>query len=933
MPFESFLVMAGLVILGALTLGPIGFFMVLGLRHRLRRAEQQLAALERQATRAALNEAAAALRHGPVDVPPEPAASPRPDEVGFVTPPAVPEAAEEPGHAAPPPPFAPPPAPPIAPPIEPPPAVVPQVATANIEPPAAPPPASLEERLGTRWAVWIGGVALGLGGLLLVRYSVEQGWFGPSARIFAGFLFAAGLVIAGEVLRRRQRAGTPTSGQIPAVLTAAGTVAAFGTVYAAHALYHFIGPGPAFLALGFLGLATMLAAALHGPALAGLGLLGAFVAPLLVQSETPDPWPVVIYIGFVTASAYGLARLRFWLWLALSAAAGSLLWGLVLQSANASGGVSAELFHALLQSLLAIALFVYGRRPAEPDRAADFDAIGWALPSTFALLTLVTLGHSVSAGGFGAAAVTVALAAAVPLAASGLMFAEVAALTLTAGALVLAILIIWPNVPVQSLSVSVSKAFWPAPNGSPGFGAFAVLTILPLAAAVTLRLVRSPNLRALPAALYAGAATLAPLAGLVIAYLRLKASAGSMLFAAIAAALAFVFSFAATVLHNRLQARNEPAFHLGLGAFAAAALAALSFGLVFALDRGMLTVAFALAALGASFVDHRLNIPALRWGVAGLGAIVAARLAIDPRVVGADLGTVPIFNWLLWGYGVPALAFAIAAELMRPRGEDQPVHVAQGLAILFAAFLVFFEIRHAVHGGDPFAPGSSLVEQGLLATAAFGYAILTTRLDALRTNPVLRAASLGFGVISFGLTLFGLLMAANPLFTDTPLEGGPLLNELALAYLLPAALAYLLARFARGVRPDWYGVGARICLHVLVFAFLNLELRRLFEGPELWLFGTYLKIRVSDAELYAYSALWLGLGIAYLGYGLLRHSTQARLISGLLVAASVFKVFVFDLASLQGILRALSFIGLGLVLMGVGFIYQKFVFARRTPQA
>ncbi len=111
MPFESFLVMAGLVILGALTLGPIGFFMVLGLRHRLRRAEQQLAALERQATRAALNEAAAALRHGPVDVPPEPAASPRPDEVGFVTPPAVPEAAEEPGHAAPPPPFAPPPAP------------------------------------------------------------------------------------------------------------------------------------------------------------------------------------------------------------------------------------------------------------------------------------------------------------------------------------------------------------------------------------------------------------------------------------------------------------------------------------------------------------------------------------------------------------------------------------------------------------------------------------------------------------------------------------------------------------------------------------------------------------------------------------------------------------------------------------------------------
>ncbi|MGO9005339.1 MAG: DUF2339 domain-containing protein [Beijerinckiaceae bacterium] len=915
MPFESFLVVAGLLIFGALTLGPIGFFMVLGLRNRLRRAEQRLAALGALlAQRAAQDEPATALRGGSVNEPPEPVASAQPDEAGVVAPP-----------------------PPLAPPIAPPPAIVPQVAAANAptEPPAAPPPASLEEQLGTRWAVWIGGVALGLGGLLLVRYSVEQGWFGPSARIVAGLLFAAGLVIAGEVLRRRQRASAPapTAGQIPAVLTAAGTVAAFGTVYAAHALYHFIGPGPAFLALGLLGLATMLAAALHGPALAGLGLVGALAAPLLVESETPDPWPVVIYIGFVTASAYGLAWLRFWLWLALSAGAGGLLWGLVLLEANASGVVSAELFHALLQSLLSIALFVYSRRPTEPDGDRDFDAIGWALPSAFALLTLVTLWHSTSAGAFAAAAIAVALVAAVPLAASGLLIAEVAALTLTAGALILAILIIWPNVPVQSLSVSASDGFWPAPNGSPGFGAFAVLTILPLAAAGTLRLVGSPSLRTLPAALYAAAATLAPLAGLVIAYLRLKASAGGMVFAALAAALAFLFLIAATVLQNRLKAREEPVFHLGLGAFAAASLAALSFGLVFALDRGMLTVAFALAALGTSFVDRRLDIPALRWGVAALGVTVAVRLAIDPRVVGADLGTTPIFNWLLWGYGVPALAFAIAAEFMRPRGEDPPVHIAQGLAILFAAFLVFFEIRHAVHGGDPFARGSSLVEQGLLATASFGYAILTTRLDALRTNPVLRAASLGFGLLSFGVTLFGLLMAANPLFAKTPLEGGALLNDLALAYLLPAALAYLLARFARGIRPDWYVIGAQICLHALLFAFLNLELRRLFEGPNLWLFGPYLHIRVSDAELYAYSALWLGLGIGYLAFGLSRNSTQARLISGLLVAASVFKVFLLDLASLQGILRALSFIGLGLVLIAVGFVYQKFVFARRAPRA
>ena len=63
---------------------------------------------------------------------------------------------------------------------------------------------------------------------------------------------------------------------------------AFGTVYAAHALYDFIGPAAAFVLLGIIGVATMLAAALHGPALAGLGLAGSLRgadARLLADAE------------------------------------------------------------------------------------------------------------------------------------------------------------------------------------------------------------------------------------------------------------------------------------------------------------------------------------------------------------------------------------------------------------------------------------------------------------------------------------------------------------------------------------------------------------------------------------------------------------------------------------------------------------------------
>jgi uncharacterized membrane protein len=66
------------------------------------------------------------------------------------------------------------------------------------------------------------------------------------------------LIVAGEFMRRRERAAgapLPESGRpvIPAILTAAGTVAAFGAIYAAHALYGFIDPATAFVALAAAG--------------------------------------------------------------------------------------------------------------------------------------------------------------------------------------------------------------------------------------------------------------------------------------------------------------------------------------------------------------------------------------------------------------------------------------------------------------------------------------------------------------------------------------------------------------------------------------------------------------------------------------------------------------------------------------------------------
>ena len=66
--------------------------------------------------------------------------------------------------------------------------------------------------------------------------------------------------------------------------------------------------------------------------------------------------------------------------------------------------------------------------------------------------------------------------------------------------------------------------------------------------------------------------------------------------------------------------------------------------------------------------------------------------------------------------------------------------------------------------------------------------------------------------------------------------------------------------------------------------------------------------------------------------GIALMSQTLRLASAAMVVISVGKVFLIDLGGLTGGLRALSFIGLGLVLVGIGWLYQRLLFPQRRRQ-
>ena len=809
------------------------------------------------------------------------------------------------------------------------PAVPPSVEPSSVPAVAAPAPAgtSLEERLGTRWAVWVGGLALALGGLLLVRYSIEQGVFGPGVRVALGALFALALVAAGEWFRRTERrlpVEAIPAAHVPSILTAAGTASAFGTAYAAHALYGFIGPAAAFVLLGVIGVATMLAAALHGPALAGLGLAGSLVVPLLVSSDAPNPWPLVIYLGVVAAAAYALARLRRWLWLASAVVAGAFVWGAVMlaQIGGAAGDWSSALFvHVALQLALAAAFMALEPHLATPDHEAAPDWIATAALAALSVLAILALAgarHDAQWTLFAVAAMAI-------LALTAWRSAPAAAAAALAGTVALGAIAAWPGLkapPDPRLLAPAVAEVLRLPDNVATFLVFAAMSTLAIAALAALRLWRGRTLPVTTAALYALAAIVPPLLALILAYLRVTQFDRSISFALFAVLLAALFHLACYRFRGVPEALRTPATHLATGAFAAGVAAAATLAFVMVLDRGYLTVAFALTALTTAYFAVRDRIPLLRTVVVALGVIVLARLAWDPRIMGAGVGTFPIFNWLLLGYGVPALAFLAAGHILKTERDDLAARLCDALGVLFAGLLVFFEIRHALNGGDPLANTSGHVEQGLFALMSLGFAYVLMRLDLGRANPVFHFASLAFGVLSAFFIVFGLGIVENPLLSSDRILGIPVFSSLLLAYLVPGLGAVLLARASRGVRPDWYVIGAAVLAIGLLFGYVTLEVRHVFQGDRIGIWNG-----AGAPEVWAYSAAWLALGLVFLGYGIVRGSREARLASAALVVLSVIKVFLYDLTGITGLWRALSVICLGAVLIGIGLVYQKLIFA------
>ncbi len=786
-------------------------------------------------------------------------------------------------------------------------------------PPPPPVTPGFEERVGTRWVVWLGGLTLALGGFFMVRYSIDAGLLGPGVRTLLGGAFALALLAAGEWTRRKESTSSiavlPIA-NIPAVLTAAGTAVAFGTAYAAYALYDFLAPASAFILLGLVAIGTLAAALLHGPILAGLGIVAAFGTPLLVSSEKPDFWALYIYLAVVTAASFGLARARLWIWLAVTTIVLALLWTLPVLHFDPPD-VGPYAFHVIsgfaLAALLVVCGFLFG--PSAEGEQVEWVSSGSLAAYLFGSVLIVLASFHASAAIVVFAVLTAATLAVAWRAPSATGAVGPAAVFVGLVFLVWAVrvnpdMLVWPGGPLPGIG--------PAPTDESVSLHLIVAALFAAAFGAAGFLAQGRSTSALAPVIWSASGVFAPLALLIALYARIAHLDRSVPFAILAVGLAILFAAATEILSKR-DAR--PGLVSSTALFATGTLAALALALTFALDKGWLTIALALTSAGAAWVSTQRPIPFLRVLSSILAAIVVLRVGYEPRIVGEAVGTTPIFNWLLWGYGIPALSFWMASIFLRRRGDDAPLRSVEAAAILFTVLLVFLEIRHAMNGGNVYRDTAGLTETGLQVCAALAMAIGLERLRVRSGSIVHNVSAILLTVFAGLATLVGLFFLDNPAIWHIEING-EFINELLLGYAAPAVLALLLSYAVAGRRHAAYANTLAAGALVLALSYISLEIRRFYQGPVLSRGGT------PDIEQYTYSIAWLGFGVLLLVIGIWANSQRARLASAVVIALTIAKVFLIDLSTLTGVYRALSFMGLGLVLVAIGWFYQKVLFRR-----
>lgn len=456
------------------------------------------------------------------------------------------------------------------------------------------------------------------------------------------------------------------------------------------------------------------------------------------------------------------------------------------------------------------------------------------------------------------------------------------------------------------------------------FAASAILLEV-LARRLDWALVRQPTLALVPAitlVMLMTAVQPSPLAG--------WRGAGALI--AIVVAYALLRRQQDTVSHRILAPLHTLAF-LVLSVFA-------SLELLYRLDAVLPGGAWRLAARGAlpallllvmSYAGQRVRWPVGRfplayqgWAMAPYAALIvvwgAASLGHDGG--GGPLMWLPILNPLDLALGLAALALVsfhrrIGSLGLKPNGGVIVVAAFVAVAALYGAF--WLRVLHHSVGAPYRLPAALIPFDHQLAAVVLWCGFVAAAVHLVRQVTAARLVTLGAGVLLSALWLWviGATLTA---------DGGrwtvlPLVNPFDLVQALVwAATAFWLLRATRNGLPIAPSAPfLRIAALALAFLWLNAMLLR---GLHHWAGIPYTlnDLMRSTVVQAALSLFWTVCALVVMLGASLKHIRAAWFVGAGLLGVTIVKLFVFDLSRLEGVTRIAAFIGIGLLLLLIGYI-------------
>ena len=759
-------------------------------------------------------------------------------------------------------------------------------------------PIALFEQFKDNWMLWVGGLSVALAAVFLARYAIQYGVLGPVGRIIAGIVTGLALHISAEYLRRKLANNHPSF----AMLAAGGSIGLFATLLAALHYYQMFSPTLVFFVLAVVAVITMWLSLIHGPILAAMGMVGAYVLPILVSTGSGNVLVALAYSLIITISILLLLQYvkRGWLWYGM--VAGSLFWWAVsLDSSSADHwrlwylAVLGYVFLSVMQKdwfLQHTLAFQNGDRfynllsnkISEPERWTVTALLG----VVFALIV------SVISEGIDAAL----LPAWLPLSLLILYAARLQAYLIVHSWL--SLFGILGGLIIVQVDTGLATQIKPLElQQQPDFLHNMLLFVVVFSGMAFIN-----ERTAVLKVAWTAMTLMTPILVLVAVYLLMPAYLEQTIWALTGVLVGALYLFLATSAKAKGWSRDWQAWLYLSGHFA------YSFAAVTYFNNGTLTLAIAIQAVSLVMIINRYQLTELDWLVKVITAVTVLRLSANPWLM--DYATTS--HWTIWTYGGSFLAIASAAYLLR---ENQRLsRWLEGAALHLLVLTIWVELRYYLYDGVVFQSDYTFTEAALNVMIFGSLALIYYYRSSLSQTSQKIYQYYSYILMLAAISIYAIILTQtldNDYSVWSEIGTTPIWNIILLAYGFPVVLFALAMHF--------YYPRLKVYFEYLTglaaFIFINLEIRHLWQGT------LNLNLPTSDGEFYTYSIVWLLAAIAMIILGSYRLGRRYYKVGMAMLVLVVLKVFIFDMSQLDGVYRIIAFMGLGLSLLGMAYIHKK----------